>query len=155
MIVVDSNVIAFYLIEGERTPETHALKQLDPEWILPSLWFVELQSILWQYVRFKGMPLSSALELLDSAIRIFSPNEQMPSPDVVLREAVNRSITVYDAQYVVLAMERGVPCVTEDAELLEKVPGIAVSIKGFLAGRGPEKSVREASPVYGRRKRRR
>jgi predicted nucleic acid-binding protein len=71
MIVVDANVLSFYMIQGDRTAEAHALKEADPEWLVPAFWSVEFLSILRKYVRFGGMPLEVALNLLDQAQAMF------------------------------------------------------------------------------------
>jgi hypothetical protein len=41
-------------------------------------------------------------------------------------------LSTYDGQFIALALEMGVPCVTEDRELQEKFPGVAVSMEEFL-----------------------
>jgi predicted nucleic acid-binding protein len=151
MIVVDANILAFYIIDGKRTAETNCLRIMDAEWMVPSFWSVEFQSILWKYVRYDGMPLGMAQEYLDKALDIFAPNEMTPSPDIVLRDAANWKITVYDAQYVSLAREFGVRCVTEDIALQEKCPDIAISIEDFLRT-GDAPVVREPGATYGSRR---
>lgn len=153
MIVVDANVLALYLIQGERTAEAHALRLIDPEWVVPAFWSVELQSILRKYVRFQGMPLEDALTLLDQALAIFSPNEVVPPPDRVLRDALAWGITVYDAQYVSLARQYDVKCVTEDTAVQKKCPELAVSLDAFLKAQSPGGMVREARAPYRTRRR--
>lgn len=149
MIVVDVNVLSFYLIDGEHTPKAHILKEVDAEWIVPAFWCVEFQSILWKYVRFGGMPTEKALELLDQALAMFSANEAMPPPDMVLRNALNWGITVYDAQYVSLARQFGVCCVTEDTLVQKACPDIAVSLANFIKRSAGGKTVRESRRPYG------
>ena len=119
MIVVDANILAFYVIEGMHTKDAHDLRARDPEWLVPPLWLVEIQSILWKYVRFGGMSAEKAMVLLEQAESLFSANEVAPPSDIVLRDALAWGITVYDAQYVSLARQEGIPCVTEDAALIE------------------------------------
>ena len=38
MIVVDVNVIAYLLINGEKTVEARSVRELDSDWIVPDLW---------------------------------------------------------------------------------------------------------------------
>ncbi len=153
MIVVDANVLALYLIQGERTAEAHTLRLMDPEWLVPAFWSVELQSILRKYVRFMGMPLEDALLLLDQALEIFSPNEIVPPPDLVLRDALSWGLTVYDAQYVSLARQYDVKCVTEDGAVQRKCPGLAISLDAFLKAQPPGGMVRETRAPCCTRKR--
>jgi predicted nucleic acid-binding protein len=148
MIVVDANVLAFYLIEGDRTVEANALREADPEWILPVFWSVEFQSIVWKYARFGGMPADRAVELLEQAMTLFSVNEVAPPPDLVLRDALRWGITVYDAQYASLARQMGIRCVTEDRPVQEACPTIAISLGDFLKGRSSGGAVRETRTPY-------
>jgi hypothetical protein len=46
MIVVDANVIAYLLIEGEFTESVTSLRSREPEWIAPRLWLDEFLNIL-------------------------------------------------------------------------------------------------------------
>lgn len=154
MIVVDANVLAFYVIEGKRTTDANILREMDAEWIVPASWCIEFQSILWKYVRFGGMPAEKALALLDHARTMFSVNEVTPPPDTVLRDALNWGITVYDAQYVSLAKQLGIRCVTEDGPVQEACPTIALSLTAFLKGRPSGGIVREARTAYRVRRRR-
>lgn len=154
MIVVDVNVLAAYVIEGDRTADVHALREKDAEWIVPSLWRVEFQSILWKYARVGGMPVEKALELLDVSMDLFCANEATPRPDVVLRGALRWGITVYDAQYVSLARELGVFCVTEDRAVRRACPGLAVSVRDFIDHSATGGVVRESKRTYRTRRRR-
>jgi predicted nucleic acid-binding protein len=155
MIVVDVNILAFYVIHGERTDDAHTLREIDSEWLVPAFWCVEFQSILWKYVRFGGMAGEKALALLDTAMDLFSPNELTPNPDVILRDALGWGITVYDAQYVSLARQSGVHCVTEDTEVQKACPDIAVSLADFISRPTGRDMVREPKPTYRTRSTRR
>jgi predicted nucleic acid-binding protein len=154
MIVVDANILAFYIIEGKRTSDANALREMDAEWIVPAFWCVEFQNILWKYAQFGGMPMGKALELLDQAINLFSPNEVVPSPDTVLRDALNWRITAYDAQYASLARQFGIRCVTEDGPVQKACPAIAVSLDEFLQGPPSGGVVREPHAAYRTRRKR-
>jgi predicted nucleic acid-binding protein len=154
MIVVDANVLAYYLVEGKRTMEANALRQRDAEWIVPAFWCVEFQAVLWKYVRIGGMPMDKALELLDDAMGMLSANELTPSPDIVLRDALDWGISVYDAQYASLARHLGIRCVTEDAALQKALPRIAVSMAKFLGSRESPPGMRESPGAYRSRRNR-
>ena len=153
MIVVDANILAFYSIEGKRTADANALREVDAEWIVPTFWCVEFQSILWKYVRFGGMPTEKALQLLDHAVAMFSANEMTPHPDRILRDALNWKITVYDAQYVSLAKQFGVRCVTEDVPVQQACPDVASSLDDFIERASGGSVVREQKATYTVRRR--
>lgn len=155
MIVVDANILSFYVIEGERTADANILRTIDPEWIVPAFWSIEFQSILSKYVRSGGMSLEKALDLLDYAGAVFSANEITPASDTTLRDAINWGITVYDSQYASLAKRLGIQCVTEDKHVQESCRGIAVSLKDFISGKSGPRVIREPGPIYQVRRRRR
>lgn len=60
-------------------------------------------------------------------------------------------ITAYDGQFIAVALEMGIPCLTEDRELQQKFPGIAISVGQFLE-RESTYVVREAKIRYRRKK---
>ena len=154
MIVVDANVLAFFLIQGERTAEANRLREVDSEWLVPPLWRVEFQSILWKYARNGGMPEMTALTLMDQAVELLRGSEKEPSADVVLRDALRWNITVYDAQYITLARQMGVRCVTEDRPLQKACPGVAISLTDFIGGASSGGRVREEKAEYHTRRKR-
>ena len=48
MIVVDSNIIAYWLLPGEKMAEAESVWQKDSNWIVPPLWKSEFRNILAQ-----------------------------------------------------------------------------------------------------------
>ena len=46
MIVVDTNLVAYAVLPGERTADALALAERDPAWIAPALWRRELRNVL-------------------------------------------------------------------------------------------------------------
>lgn len=154
MIVVDVNILAYYLIEGERTPEAQALRLRDADWRVPVFWIFEFQSILSKYVRHGGMPAEDAQNLLAQAMSMFAAQELSMPADVVLQDALTSNISTYDAQYLSLARQLSVPCVTEDATLRKACPSVAVSLAEFLRRTELPPPAREAKAAYraGRKK---
>ena len=51
MIVVDTNVLAYLLITGERSAEAERALRKDPFWAAPLLWRSELRNVLALYMR--------------------------------------------------------------------------------------------------------
>ena len=72
-------------------------------------------------------------EKLKKQIGLLTAAPRHPSPDNVLEMAAETGCSAYDAEFVVLAKELGVPLVTTDKELLEKFPGTAMTPEAFLA----------------------
>jgi len=133
VIVVDVNVVAYTLIEGDWTVDAKRLRTLDPHWRLPRLWRYEFVNLLATYRRAGGMSEPRARDLLRAALAYYGPAELEPDQDAVLQAASQHRITGYDAEYVALALRLGVKLVTEDEPLRRAVPGAAISIKGAIA----------------------
>ncbi|MBM4334144.1 MAG: type II toxin-antitoxin system VapC family toxin [Deltaproteobacteria bacterium] len=132
MIVVDSNIIAARNLTSVLSAKAEQVEQKDPGWIVPILWRYEFQNILATAIKSKQIRPEQALEVWEKVFSIISENEAEPSPAKVIALVTQHGITAYDGQFIALAMEMGIQCVTEDCELQGKFPNIAVSMEGFL-----------------------
>ncbi len=152
MIVVDVNILAHYVIKGEHTARVHRVWALDDGWIVPVFWRIEFQSILWKYVRVQAMQEDEAIVLLGQAVDLFSANEQDIAGDTALREAMASGITVYDAQYVALARQLNVLCVTLDKPLQKACPDKVISVQKFITSKSGNQVIRETGRRYSTRR---
>jgi len=151
MIVVDSNIIAARNLTSVLTSKAEKLEQKDSVWIAPLLWRYEFQNILATAIKAEQITSEQALGVWQRVSAILMENESEPSAARVIELVAHYGITAYDAQFVALAMEMGILCVTEDQELQEKFPAIAVSIEGFLKPVSAD-GVRERKESYRARK---
>ena len=151
MIVVDSNIIAVRSLTSSLTPMAERLEQKDPVWIVPFLWRYEFQNILATAIKAKQISLERAGEVWERVCRILVDNESEPSPLKVLDLVARFKITAYDGQFIALAMEMTVPCITEDRVLRERFPGTAVSMHDFM-NPPTDRAIREKSGKYRARK---
>jgi predicted nucleic acid-binding protein len=133
VIVADTNLVAYLLIEGEKTELARAVWAADPRWMLPTLWRSEFLNVLTTSVRANVLTLEEAHDIWNVAQTVFGPNEVEPSGDAVLEAAAARKISAYDAQFVVAATDLGIRLVTSDRRLLQACPDIAMSPKTFTA----------------------
>jgi predicted nucleic acid-binding protein len=132
MIVVDTNVVVYLMIEGEKTAMAQRTFRQDPNWLVPSLWRHEFLNVLATYVRHGGIEIDEAIDIWQSSTRLFSTGEREVNMPHALRLASHHDISAYDAQYAALAMEMSVPYVTEDRRILKTFPNIALSMQGFF-----------------------
>ena len=95
-----------------------AQRWLETEVAWPTLLYAEVAHALLRLHRHRGLPLARAREALDAiyAIRADARPVAMLVPDA-LNVALERSLTVYDACYVVLAEALEAPLVTADRRL--------------------------------------
>ena len=132
MIVVDSNLIAYLLIPGDRNEEAESVLQKDSEWVAPLLWRSEFRNILTLYMRHSGMSLLLAEQTMAKAEKLFAEREYSVISSEVLALTHERTLSAYDAEYITLAMNFGVPLVTIDKKLLREVSDIAMLPSQFL-----------------------
>lgn len=131
MIVVDVNVIAYLLIEGEFTKQAQNTFAKDSHWVVPSLWRHEFVNIVSKYLQTGGVNINEAKEIWANAVILFEPNEQQVNFEEVLMISVENNISAYDGQYIALARNLNAPLITEDKQLLSKFPSKASSMNDF------------------------
>lgn len=129
MIVVDANILAYFLLPGPRNERAEALQRRDPEWAAPFLCLSELRNIVLGFLRRRQLSGGEALEVARRAEEILSGREYTVSSERVLTLAAASGCTAYDCEYVVLAEEMGVPLVTSDRQILRAFPRIAVALE--------------------------
>lgn len=123
MIVVDTNVVAYLLLEGRA--ETEDLLRADREWAAPVLWRSEFRSVLSRYRAVGRMELADALAIMELAEDLLQGREfQVVSADV-LRLAADSGCSTYDCEFVALALSLGCPLATTDGAVLSAFPELA------------------------------
>lgn len=133
MIVVDTNLIAYLLIEGERTETAERVLDADEDWNAPLIWRSELRNTLAKSVWRNRIDIGEAFRIMTEAESIMAAGEFPVVSGDVLSLAGSSGCSAYDAEFVVLARDLRVPLVTTDKELIDKFPETAVSPERFLA----------------------
>ncbi len=133
MIVVDTNLIVYSLIESEHTALAEKVLEKDSEWSAPVLWRSELRNVLLLYMRRDELDLEGAVEKMNEAERILADSDYLVDSPRVLELALRSGCTAYDCEFVCLAEKLIVPLVTSDKKLLAAFPDIAVSMADFVS----------------------
>lgn len=133
MIVVDVNIIAYFLIEGEKTASARDLLHREPDWRLPALWRHEYLNVLATFARSGGATAAEALSLWRRGVEWLGPLEQSVNMESALILAAGNRISAYDAQYIALAQQLQTLCVTEDQRLLKAFPALTRTMQAFGA----------------------
>ena len=128
MIVVDTNVLASFAMDGEPGAQAH---ERDPEWAAPFIAVSELRNTLLGFIRRDGMPLDEAMEANSDALAALGDRIRAVDGEAVLDAALECGLTAYDAEFVVCARALGVPLVTLDSAILRGAPDVAVSPEAF------------------------
>jgi predicted nucleic acid-binding protein len=134
VIVVDTNLLAYAVLPGERTAAALRVLESDPEWIAPALWRRELRNVLATLMRVRGLTLGRALAAFGAAEQLVSDAEIEPSTEECLRLAARSGISAWDAEFVFVAEALDLPLVTADRRLARAFPGRAVAPEDYTAG---------------------
>ena len=126
MIVVDTNVVAYAVLPGDRTADALTLAERDPEWIAPALWRRELRNVLATLMRVRRFPLAKALSAFRAAEEIVTDATIEPSVEQCLRLAARGRVSAWDAEFVFVAEALGLPLVTADKRLARAFRSSAV-----------------------------
>ena len=126
--VVDTNVVAYYLLGTERfVDEARAfISDLEEAWA-PASWEAELANVLWMAARQDVLSLADAATRLTLADRlgIQSVDNRTLWQGALVR-AHRTNVAVYDTLFVELAARERLPLATFDGALLKAFPDIAV-----------------------------
>lgn len=132
MIVVDSNVIAYCWINGDRTPLVHRLRRRDPQWHAPVLWRSEMRSILAGYWRDRSLTGPQTRQVMAKAEAGMAGREHHLSSERVFEIIGSTRLSAYDCEFVALAIALDVRLVTEDRAILAARPELACTVGQFM-----------------------
>ena len=137
MIVVDANVCLFFFVMSERTELARSVYERDSDWIAPEILLHEFVNVLSTWGKNRLFRLSDLLKTWRQAENLFENCLVRTDMVDVLSLAIERRISVYDAEYVAVARLHDIELVTEDKELLGKFPGTALSMADYLKRANP------------------
>ena len=152
MIVVDTNIVAYCWIHGERTNLALRIRGCDAAWHAPVLWRSELRSALAGYMARGDMGLERATTIMAEAEGAMAGCEHYVGSSSVLEMAASSRLSAYDCEFVALAQSLAVPLVTEDRAVLKAFPDVALTMEAFLAASEPP-AVHQRTAAYRTRSR--
>jgi predicted nucleic acid-binding protein len=125
MIVVDTNVVAYLLLEGPQTERAEALLLHDPEWAAPPLWRSELRNVLSGYLRRGQLDRQQVLRLQGQAESLLEGREVPVDSADVFRLVEASDCSAYDCEFVAAALALQTRLITSDRQLLRAFPEVA------------------------------
>ena len=128
MIVVDTNIISYFYISGERSNQAEQLLVADPHWHAPILWRSEFRNVLSQYLRKGILAFDEVLLIIQQAEKLLADNEfEIPSAHI-MQLVSSSNCSAYDCEFVALAQYLNAPLITADKKVLREFPNVAKSL---------------------------
>jgi predicted nucleic acid-binding protein len=132
MVVVDTNILAYLLIDGDRTRDAQGLFTRNADWKSDAFVLIEFSNILATYLRAKSLTQIQAHALLDEAEKRMTGLINLPHGRA-LRVAEQFAVSIYDARFLGAAQTLKARLVTEDIRLRQAAPALTISLSDALA----------------------
>jgi predicted nucleic acid-binding protein len=129
VIVVDTNLIAYLLLGGEKTPRARSIFERDSKWAAPLLWRSEFRSVLAMFIRQRKLTSDKAMEFMNEAETLMQGEEYQVDSRRVIKLIDSSKCSAYDCEFIALAQHLDVPLITSDKQILKEFPDTAVSIE--------------------------
>ena len=133
MIVVDTNIISYLYISGDRSRQSEDLLSYDSSWVAPILWRSEFRNVLARYLREKFLNMYDILLIIQQAEALLGNREYEISSAHIMQLVANSQCSAYDCEFVALAQYLDVPLITADKKIIREFPGIANSVNAYIA----------------------
>lgn len=133
MLLVDTNVVAYLLIDGDYTEAAQELRIRDSDWRSEAFLLVEFTNVLASSIARKRMTLSLAEQFLAKAAALLDGKLARIPHASVLALAARHRVSAYDARFLALADQLGSRLITEDARLRAAAPALTQSLSEALA----------------------
>ncbi len=131
MIVADTNVIAYMMLQGRKSSLAELAFRKDPEWVAPVLWRSEFLNVLALYLRKGILTLENAKFTMDRTNTYIKADFQVHTFRI-LELVASSKCSAYDCEFVALAQELGIQLLTEDRQILGQFPDWAISLSEFV-----------------------
>jgi predicted nucleic acid-binding protein len=133
MIVVDTNIIGYLYLTGDRSFQAEQAFRKDPHWAAPLLWRSEFRNVLALYIRQRLLTLEDAHQIMDEAMGLLRDGEYEVASLRVLSLVASSSCSAYDCEFVALAQDLDVPLVTANQQILNQFPETCISLDVFVS----------------------
>jgi predicted nucleic acid-binding protein len=131
VVLIDTNILAYLLLEGDRTALAQELYERDSDWCSEAFLMVEFSNVLATSIRSRAITREQGVKLLAGAEALV-PVLTSVQHERVLEAAIQFGTSAYDARFIALAMQMKIKLVTEDARLRSAVPAWTNSISEVL-----------------------
>jgi predicted nucleic acid-binding protein len=132
VVLVDTNIIAYLMIRGNRTAAAQQLYERDSDWCSEAFVMVEFSNVIATYVRTRALTQAQGTKLLaESQVHLSTLHNVVNTQ--ALESAMQFGISAYDARFISLAKQLKMKLITEDVKLRVAVPALTMSLDDALA----------------------
>lgn len=131
VVLVDTNILAYLMIEGDCTASAQELFERDSDWCSEGFVMVEFSNVIATYVRTGALSQAQGSRLLAEA-HLHLPTLHNIVNAQALEVAMQYGISAYDARFISLARQLKLKLVTEDAKLRTAVPSWTIALADAL-----------------------
>ena len=132
MIIADTCLVFHLFNETLLTASAQKILDKDPYWILPPLWREEYANVLSKLARKEKRVIDEVISHFDYTVEELKNCEVNVDTKKALKISMEYKISIYDAHFVLLAIDFNTLLVTEDKEILKNCPKLTSSVKDFL-----------------------
>jgi predicted nucleic acid-binding protein len=132
LVLIDTNVLAFLVLEGPQTAAARALLGKDDDWRSESYVLIELTNVLTTTMRVRGLSMKTAQKAFSAAREAIEPGLVSIRHEDAITYAHRYDVTAYDARFLVTAHKLGIKLATEDTKLRRAAPKLTQSITDAL-----------------------
>ncbi len=132
MFLIDTNIVAYLLIDGDHTAAAHELHARDADWRSEALLLVEFTNVLASSIASKRMSQPLAKNFLAKASAFLEGKLSRVAHAAVLDSSARHRVSAYDARFLTLAEQLGHRLVTEDRRLRAAAPELTQSLSEAL-----------------------
>jgi predicted nucleic acid-binding protein len=134
VLVIDTNILVYLLMQGDHTEKAQALFVGDADWRSEGFVLIEFSNVLMTYLRTGALNRQQAQRLLAEAERRMRRLINVPHARA-LDVAGRLGLSAYDARFITAAQSLGTKLVTEDTKLRAAAPALTASLREALAER--------------------
>jgi predicted nucleic acid-binding protein len=133
MLLVDTNIVAYLLIDGDFSEAAQRLRKSDSDWRSEAFLMTEFTNVLAASIAVRRMTLPLAEDFLSKANTLLENKLTRVADTAALAIAVRFRVSAYDARFLALADQIGIRLVTQDAKLRAAAPKLTQSLAEALA----------------------
>ncbi len=133
MLLVDTNILAYYFLDGTQSSAVRELAARDPDWHSERFLLIEFTNVLARHLSANNLTLGNAQEILGRVRqKMHNSLHTVPHQDVLVA-CTQLKVSAYDARFLVLAQHLGLKLITEDKKLRAAAPHLTQSLDEALA----------------------